>query len=81
MSHPSLPVARGAERIEHQLQRSLIMPRPVEAIRTILRALDCAEQAMREPAANSDPSPPRPVSWSLSWTTRARALAELGTDR
>ena len=59
MSHPALPdpaaVARGAEIIEHELKRSLIMPRPADCIRSILRMLDAAYELLRQPTDDRNP--------------------------
>ncbi len=81
MSHPTTPdpdaVARGAELLEHELRRSLIMPRPAETFRTILRMLDAAYQALTMPA--DDPyATAAGVAVSLVDGYR-RALAELGS--
>ena len=64
MAHPTTPdpdaVARGADILEHELRRSLIMPRPAETFRTILQLLDSAYLALHQPA--DAPTPPRPGS-------------------
>ena len=62
-------MARGAEIIEHELQHSMIMPRPAEAIRKILAALDIVATA---------PQLPREEVLATLLQTRARVLAELG---
>jgi hypothetical protein len=85
MSHPSIPdpaaVARGAELIEHELQRSMIMPRPAAALRSILRHLAAAFEALSNPADDQDPyATAAGIAISLVDNYR-RALAELGTDR
>jgi hypothetical protein len=62
-------VARGAEIIEHELQHSMIMPRPAEAIRKILAALEIVATA---------PQLPREEVLATLLQTRARVLTELG---
>jgi hypothetical protein len=85
MSHPALPdpaaVARGSQIIEHELQRSLIMPRPAECIRSILRMLDAAYELLRQPTDDRNPyALAAGIAVSVVDGYR-RALAELGTPQ
>ena len=48
-------MARGAEIIERELKRALILPRPAECIRSILRMLDAAYELLRQPTDDRNP--------------------------
>jgi hypothetical protein len=85
VSHPALPdpaaVARGAEMIERELKRTLIMPLPAECIRSILRMLDAAYALLGQPTDARNPyALAAGIAVSLVDGYR-RALAELGTER
>ena len=85
MSNSALPdpddVARGAEIIERELKRSLIMPRPAMCIRSILRMLDAAYELLRQPTDDRNTyAVAAGIAVSLVDGYR-RALAELGARR
>lgn len=83
MSHPSpdpAAVQRGAEIIENELTRSMIMPRPADTIRAILRMIDSAAEALAEPAGDDPYATAAGIAISLIDGYR-RELAALGGAR
>jgi hypothetical protein len=72
---------RRQKLLERELKRSLIMPRPAECIRSILRMLDAAYELLRQPTDDRNPySLAAGIAVSLVDGYR-RALAELGAPR
>jgi hypothetical protein len=71
-------VLLGALKLENELARGGLLPRPTTAVQEILRAVQSANAAMREPSeATTTPAPAE--SWPASWTAtgaRSRSCAD-----
>jgi hypothetical protein len=85
MPHPALPepaaAARGAEIIERELKRTLILPRPAECLRSILHMLNVAYELLRHPTDDRIPyALTAGIALALVDGYR-RAMAELGAKR
>jgi hypothetical protein len=85
MSNPAVPnpddVQRGREIVCRELDRSLIMPRPAQTIRAILRLIDSAHTVLSQQIEGQDPyTQAAGVAVGLVDGCR-RELAVLGGDR